>query len=216
MNKYRSQSVYCYPNTDILINKFDERDPEKLENLEITYTTRRIYELYKKPIPGSFGLKHLQKIHKYIFQDIYPFAGELREEKIQKGTTPFAHPLHIATYGSEIFKKLKNEKFLKGLDKESFINRVSYYLAEVNMLHPFREGNGRTQREFFRLLSMKNGYELDWSKVSPKEMINASIKSVVESAAFTNLLNKAIVNDEPDNKLIKQYTNILKKDELEL
>lgn len=114
-DKYNTQSKYCYPGTDILINFLDEIDSKKLEKLESTYTTRRIFELYRNPISGSFGLKHLQRIHKYIFQDIYPFAGKLRDEQISKGTTVFAHPLHISTYGNEIFKKLKSEKYLKGL-----------------------------------------------------------------------------------------------------
>lgn len=83
-NKYRSQSKYCYPGTDILINKFDERDPEKLTKLETIFTTRRMYQLYEKPIAGSFGLKHLQKIHRFIFKDVYPFAGEFKTNKFQK------------------------------------------------------------------------------------------------------------------------------------
>lgn len=214
-NKYRSQSKYCYPGTDILINKFDERDPEKLTKLETIFTTRRMYQLYEKPIAGSFGLKHLQKIHRFIFKDVYPFAGEFRDEQISKGTTTFAHPLHINSFGNDILKKLKNEQFLKGLDKEKFSERASYFLGEVNILHPFREGNGRVQREFFRLLALKNGYELDWSKISPDEMLRTSIESVSNSAAFKTILLNAIVNNEPDNSLKKQFKS-LKNNELEL
>lgn len=214
-NKYRSQSKYCYPGTDILINKFDERDPEKLTKLETIFTTRRMYQLYEKPIAGSFGLKHLQKIHRFIFKDVYPFAGEFRDEQISKGTTTFAHPLHINSFGNDILKKLKNEQFLKGLDKEKFSERASYFLGEVNILHPFREGNGRVQREFFRLLALKNGYELDWSKISPDEMLITSIESVSNSAAFKTILLNAIVNNEPDNSLKKQFKS-LKNNELEL
>lgn len=135
-NKYRSQSKYCYPGTDILINKFDERDPEKLTKLETTFTTLRIYQLYENPIAGSFGLKHLQKIHRYIFKDVYPFTGEFRDEQISKGTTTFAHPLHINSFGNDILKELKNEQFLKGLSKKRFAEKASYFLGEVNVL-PF-------------------------------------------------------------------------------
>ncbi|MGG0888971.1 Fic/DOC family protein [Cytobacillus horneckiae] len=216
MNKYRSQSKYCYPETDVLINKFDEKDQEKLNKLETTFTTRRIYQLYNKPITGSFGLKHLQKIHRFIFQDVYSFAGEFREEQISKGKTTFAHPLHIQTYGMEIFKELKNERFLKDLNKEKIVERMSYFLGEVNILHPFREGNGRVQREFFRVLAMKNGFELDWSKVNQSEMIEASISSVNDSNAFKNIFMKNIVNEQPDIQLIKQFQSLKKSNELEL
>lgn len=216
MNKYRSQSKYCYPGTDVLINKFDEKDPDKLDNLEIIYTTRRIYQLYENPIHGSFGLKHLQKIHKFIFQDIFDFAGELREEQISKGTTTFAHPLHINSFGSDIFNQLKKETYLKGLGKESFSERASYFFGEVNILHPFREGNGRTQREFFRLLAMKNGYDLDWSKFKQEDILKASINSVNDSNAFKSIMMEAIINNEPDKMLIKQFNSISKKNQLEL
>lgn len=217
MDRYISQSKYEYEGTNVLKNKFDERDPIKLEEIETTYTARRMYQLYEKPIYGSFGLKHLQKIHKFIFQDVYPFAGELRDEQITKGATPFAHPLHLHNNALYIFRKLKNEKFLDGLDKEKFSERASYFFGEINILHPFREGNGRTQREFFRLLALKNGYELEWSKIKPEVMLEASIKSVKDSNAFKDLFMHAIVNNEPDNVLIKQYKSLSKKsNELEL
>jgi cell filamentation protein len=215
-NKYRSQSKYCYPGTDVLINKFDEKDPEKLEKLETTFTTRRMYQLFEKPIVGSFGFKHLQKIHRFIFKDVYPFAGEFRDEQISKGTTTFAHPLHIYSFGNGILKELKNEQFLKGLDKEKFAERSSFYLSEVNILHPFREGNGRVQREFFRVLALKNGFELDWSKIEPDEMLRSSIESVKNSAAYKDILMIAIENDEPDQLLIKEFKSLKKDNELEL
>lgn len=215
-NKYRSQSRYCYPGTDLLINLFDERNSEKLSSLETTFTTRRIYQLYEKPIAGSFGLTHLQKIHKFIFKDIYPFAGEFRDEQISKGTTTFAHPLHINSFGNEIMKELKNENFLIGSDKAKFAEKASYYLGEINILHPFREGNGRVQREFFRLLALKNGYELDWTLISPDEMLKSSIESVSKSSAFENIFMNAIVNNEPEQTLTKQFNTLKKSNDLEL
>lgn len=216
MSRYNTTSKYEYPNTGVLINNFDEKDPEKLKNLETTLTTRRIYELYEKPIVGSFGLKHLQKIHKYIFQDIYPFAGKIRDEGIQKGTTTFAPPAHIHSWGNGVISQLKKEKYLKGLNKEQFVERASFYLSEINMLHPFREGNGRVQREYFRLLAMKNGFELNWTNISPDEMLNASVKSVLDSTAFKDILTTAIENEQPDKSLINHYKQSLNKEHLEL
>ncbi|MBJ7988135.1 Fic family protein, partial [Bacillus cereus] len=79
------------PGTDVLKNKMDYQDHEQLKSFETVMTAVRIAELQKKPIVGNFDLKHLQEIHKYIFQDVYPFAGKLREENIAKGSFQFAH-----------------------------------------------------------------------------------------------------------------------------
>mgnify|MGYP001036383449 CR=1 FL=1 len=216
MAKYNSQSVNEYKGTNVLVNKFNERDQDKLDRLDRIYTGRRILQLHNKPLYGSFGLKHLQNIHKHIFQDLYAFAGELRQVQIEKGTTPFAHPLHLNDNARTLFKELKDEKFLKGLDKEKFCERASYYLTEINILHPFREGNGRTQREFLRTLGLKNGFEIDWSRMDGKEMIQASIKSVYRDNQFVDIFKQVIVNEEPNQEIIKEFKSISKKNELEL
>lgn len=209
-------SSYCYPNTNTLINFYNEKDPKKLEFIETTHSLHRLIELNKAPIKGAFGLKHLQKIHKYIFQDVYPFAGEIRHVNISKNGQGFAPCLHLHEYANEVFKQLKNEKKLRGLDKESFCERLSFYFTEVNMMHPFREGNGRTQREFFRTLSEKNGYVLDWSLISKEEMMKASIDGRLDEKSFVELFKKSIVNERPDQQIIKQFQQVNRSDELEL
>ncbi|AIF68410.1 hypothetical protein GZ22_18450 (plasmid) [Terribacillus saccharophilus] len=217
MSNYENQqSKYCYPGTDTLINKYDIKDHKKLEKVETALTEKRLAELDQKPLTGSFGVKHLQKIHKYIFQDLYAFAGEFREEGISKGTT-FAAPLFLDQNGKDLLnKQLKNERFLKGLNKDEMSQRLSYYMGELNFLHPFREGNGRTQREFMRTLGLKNGFNLDWSKIDRATMLNASVKSVLDSDAFVPIFKEVIQNDEPDQDLIKGYKSLTKSNELEL
>lgn len=212
----KQPSDYCYPGTNTLINFYDEKDPKALDEIETTATFIRLVQMDKAPIKGAFGLKHLQKIHKHIFQDVYPFAGEIRHVNISKNGQGFAPCLHLREYANEVFKQLKNERFLKGLDKESFCERLSFYFTEVNMMHPFREGNGRTQREFFKTLSEKNGYVLDWSLVSKDEMMKASIDGRLDETSFVDVFKKSIVNDQPDQQLIKQYQRMNRSDELEL
>lgn len=207
---------YCYPNTDVLINLYNERDQKKLDVIEINHTLHRLAELYNAPITGAFGLKHLQKIHKHIFQDVYPFAGELRTVNISKNGQGFAPCLHLSTYAKDVFKQLKQEKHLKGLTKEEFCKRLSYYFTEVNMIHPFREGNGRAQREFFRVLAAKNGYELDWSLVTKNEMLEASIKGRLDEESFVPLFEKSIINNEPNLELMKEFKVRQQSNELEL
>ncbi len=109
----------------------------------------RILELLNNPVKGTFDLKHLQAIHAYIFQDVYDWAGELRKVDISKGFM-FCNFLFISEQAEEIFGKLKAENYLHGLKEDDFIVRLAYYFSEINALHLFREGNGRSQREFIR------------------------------------------------------------------
>jgi cell filamentation protein len=81
----------------------------------------------------------------------------------------------IPTYAESIFGKLRDEKWLKGLKKEDFIARLAYYMGEINALHPFREGNGRTQRVFFAELARRGGYKLNFSQMNPNELLEADI-----------------------------------------
>src|SRR5690625_2810468 len=113
------QSIYCYPNTDVLINHFNIKDQDKLSQLELEVTSAKVFQLKDNPIRGNWDLKHLQEIHKYIFGDIYPFAGEIRNEQIAKGYFQFCSPMFIEDMGKDIFNELKSENFLKGLDKQN-------------------------------------------------------------------------------------------------
>lgn len=84
-------SRYCYSDSDVLINKLNLRDQKQFAGAERKLVTIRLAELYLSPIAGKFDLSHLQAIHHYMFQDIYPFAGQLREEPIAKGNFQFAN-----------------------------------------------------------------------------------------------------------------------------
>ncbi|MDD9309822.1 Fic family protein [Cytobacillus firmus] len=205
MDRYDSQSRYCYPGTNVLENKFFLEDQEKLNKAERLYTGKRVSELYDNPIRGNFNLKHLQKIHKYIFQDVYRFAGEIRDEQIRKDATTFAHPQYIESYSKQQFQLLKNEKHLKGLNVDDFSSRASYYMGEINMIHPFREGNGRAQREFIRTLAVKNGYELDWNRVDPERLLKASIRSVIDPKDLADVIRDSIINEQPDRFIMKLF-----------
>lgn len=169
-------SVYCYPETDILINKLNIHDDSILQEAERELTSRRLVQLADHPINGRFDYSHLKRIHRFIFQDVYAWAGQERTVDIAK-TNMFCNVKFIDTQAEEIFGRLKQEKLLKGLEREAFIERVSYFFGEINALHPFREGNGRTQREFIRELAIRAGYDIDYSTISEQEMILASIDS---------------------------------------
>lgn len=165
--------IYCYPDSDVLKNKMGIRDKEQLGRLEKRLTMLRILELVDKPIQGRFDSKHLQSIHKYIFQDVYEWAGRIRKVDIAKGNM-FCNVKFIESQAEEIFGKLKGENFLRGLDEKEISLRLAYYFSEINALHPFREGNGRCQREFIRILALHTGYVINFANVSKEEMLKAS------------------------------------------
>lgn len=122
-------------------------------------------------------MKHLQKIHRSVFGDIYPWAGKLRHVNISKGNQ-FCLAMNLETYADNLFRKLERERYLIGC-MESVPHRLAWYLSEINVLHPFREGNGRVQRLFIEYLAAVAGYRVDFSDVSPREMIEASADSFV-------------------------------------
>lgn len=184
--------IYCYPDSDVLKNKMGIRDMGKLQRLERRLTMLRILELVDKPIPGKFDLQHLQLIHRYIFQDVYDWAGKIRKVDIAKGNM-FCNVRFIESQAAEIFGKLKGEDYLQGLNEEDTASRLAYYFSEINALHPFREGNGRSQREFIRTLAMHIGYVVNFAKVSKEEMLKASEDSFLcDYGRMERLFSKCI------------------------
>ena len=165
---------YCYPDTRVLKNKLGIKDQEELSLAERKLAKYRSRELFESPIKGKFDLAHLQEIHRYLFQDIYDWAGEIRTVDIAKGNL-FCRCFVIESEANRIFAELKHEKYLKNLNVADFSKRLAYYFSEINALHPFRESNGRAQREFVRQLAYQNGYFLSFTGISQDEMIAASV-----------------------------------------
>ncbi len=160
-----SDKIYCYPNSDVLINKLNIHDSDKLPEVERKLTMLRLMDLLEKPVTGKFDFEHLRNIHKYIFQDIYSWAGKIRTVDIAKSNM-FCKVQFIEMQASELFRKLQNDDYLKRLPKEKFVQKAAYYFSEINALHPFREGNGRTQRELIRQLAYESGYILHFAVIS--------------------------------------------------
>ncbi len=185
-------SNYCYNNSNVLINKLNIKDFKKLQIYEAKITAAKLLSLRQKGIIGNFDVQHLNAIHTYLFEDIYPFAGKFRNENIAKGVFRFAEWEYIESELNNLLTKLKNENYLEGISKENLANRLAFYLSELNVLHPYREGNGRTIREFIRELALKNKYVLNLSKVSPKDFLDASMKSIVDTNFLESLIYKCL------------------------
>ena len=189
-------SIYCYKDSDVLVNKFDIHDNKKLEEIERKIVLAKLYELRQNHQIGNFDITHFVGIHKFLFEDIYPFAGLFRNENIAKGNFSFAEWEYIEEQLKKLLDKLKEENYLQELDRNTFIKRLSYYIAELNVLHPFREGNGRTIREFIRQLAYKNGYVLNLKNINPKDMLYACIRSVVDTTQLENIISECLEKDE--------------------
>ena len=177
MPKYSGNDHYIDPESGILKNRLGITDEALLEAAEADFVAERSRELSETSIQGHFDLAHLQAIHRHLFGDVYEWAGELRTVDISKGSSMFAHHAHIASAAAPIFKQLAEEKHLAGLDPGAFSDRAAHYLGELNALHPFREGNGRAQREFVSHLAHRTGYYVAWENVKRDEMLAASIAS---------------------------------------
>lgn len=185
-------SHYCYENTNVLINKLNIKNNEILQQAENKIVLAKLFELRQNNQIGKFDIIHFTGIHKFLFEDIYSFAGKFRTENIAKGFFTFAEWEYIEDELKKLLEQLKNENYLANLDKENLAKRLSYYLAELNVLHPFREGNGRTIREFIRELAYRNNYLLDLQQTDAKEMLEASMKSVIETTDLEEIMLKCL------------------------
>jgi cell filamentation protein len=177
MSKYSNSDHYTDAATGVLKNRLGITTEDELKKAEASFASARSYELFQTPLKGKFDLEHLKSIHSYLFKDLYEWAGQCRDIDISKGDNFFAHHSHIEAAAETIFAKLGKEKHLSKLPKADFCERAAFYLGEINALHPFREGNGRAQREFISHLACKNGYYIEWQNISQEEMIQASIES---------------------------------------
>ena len=192
--EYEWDSSYCYPKSFVLKNKLGLTDGAELAEAEREVTALNLVEIKNKPVRGKFDLKHLQAIHRAIFRDIFTWAGKLRTVDIAKGNQ-FCLCQHLETYATSIFNKLQAENYLLGTPAEKMPERLAYYLGEINVLHPFREGNGRAQRVFIEQLAHKAGYHVDFSDVSSQEMIEASALAFAKeydkmTAMFERILSR--------------------------
>ena len=192
---YKGSEGYCYPGTDILKNKFGIKDDNALATAEREITSLKILKLYNMPIAEKFNFDALCQIHKIIFEDIYEWAGQIRRgDFLVKGSSIFCRGAYIIENAKIIFGNIYKENNLRGLNRLQFIERLAYYMGEINALHPFREGNGRTSREFFRQLSLNANYIFDFSRTKKEELLAADIAAFNgQYEKLIKILEKAII-----------------------
>ena len=208
------QSRYCYHGSDILINKLDIHDQKTLDKAERNITALMLMKLQLNPIPNPkelFSIEYFISLHKQVFEYIYPFAGSMRRENMVKGNTPFCRPEFIYRYLTMLFDKIFDDvKKIK--TKDDIINFLSYYYSELNIVHPFREGNGRIMREYLRQVVifinkyLGFDYELDFSAVTEEDKNNLMNGSIISAMnGDLELLNRFFNNVLKSKEIVKEH-----------
>lgn len=177
MDKYdASNDHYCYSNSSTLVNLLNIENMDTLEAAEREITAKTVEGITFSEPP--YSLLYMQKLHRELFSVLYSWAGEIRTVDISKGGTRFCTCSRIKAESAKQFESLAADEWLNGLEREEFCEKLAEYYCEFNMVHPFREGNGRVQRLLFEHLALAAGYELSWENVDKDEWIQANIDGV--------------------------------------
>ena len=180
-------SANCYPGTTILINKFDIHDEEKLNEIESVISSTRYAEWLNTPQAEAFDFDHYKAIHRFLFSDLYEWAGEVRTVNISKKGAQFTPAENIESQAGLIFKRLQICNYFKGLPHHEFVDEIVDFYCVTNALHPFREGNGRTQRVFLTQLIHNAGYKINFADMDTDLLMIATIQS---AQGVTDLLKQ--------------------------
>ena len=166
----------CYEGTTCLVNKLGIRDEKKLAEIEAQITFAKAVMLEETPIDNDYGFEHFKKIHEFLLCDLYEWAGQVRTVDILKKRTKFLDAASIESIGTKCFAKVKDGYF-ENLSFDEFVKRIAEFYNDVNYIHPFREGNGRTQRIYFAQLIRHYGYDINFADVDTDELMIATIQA---------------------------------------
>ncbi|MFF5995962.1 Fic family protein [Lysinibacillus sp. KU-BSD001] len=188
MEKYNFGADVSYLLTH---NKLGIQTMEQLERAEAYAFMIRALEIEN----GLYKVSHFTKrsfmdLHRYLFQDIYTFAGQFRRVQLSKGTTRFCQFQYIDQMADEIFKAIQVEEDWQ--DIEMAAKRLAHFKTELNMLHPFREGNGRATRIFIHAYARTKGYEWDYASLEKDEYMQAMIESVVDTTLLEHIFYRTL------------------------
>lgn len=165
-----SDDPYVWPGTKVLRNRLGIRDAARLDVEERRLVLVRIRE---GAPTGCFDLAHLRAIHRHLFQDIYDWAGELRTVEISKGGSRFQFRRFIETGMADVHARLVRARFLRGLNPDAFAAAAGAIMGDVNYVHPFREGNGRTQLLYLEQLAEGADHAIDLTRMTRDRWIPA-------------------------------------------
>lgn len=190
--------IYCYSNTDVLKNKLSIHDKKRLQNAEKKIVMIKLYNMIqntknsKRP-KNIYTPEYFLKIHKELFCNIYDFAGKYRKVDIAKGSFRFAECILLEKMMQVIFSEIAEDfEGLENISKEKLAKLLAKHMANLNVLHPFREGNGRTTREYVRQIAYYFGYILDFNTFSDKEILEAMKLSVISEDNLEKIIFRSL------------------------
>ena len=210
LRRKSSSSIYTYDDApDVLRNKLGIKDFDRLKEIEGKVEYRREQAIIVNTdclsCDCDFSLEHLCVIHKYLFGEIYDWAGQIRVTNINKrGGDPFCDVRDIQRKFDILHRDLKYRNYLKDIESDSIYTKaLAKYYADLNYIHPFREGNGRTQRIFVSQLCELSGRQLDFSRASRDELIQASVAGMQQDYSLMyDLFHKMVINSDQFEKEI--------------
>jgi cell filamentation protein len=165
---------YCYPGTKVLKNRVNIRRAKELRQFELVMTTQR----FDEPLPaGQFSLSHYCAVHHHLFQDVYSWAGKFRSVRISRSGSAFCYPENIAKEMRRLFADLRKRHFHGELMPKEFAVQAAHFLAELNAIHAFRDGNGRSQLAFVIMLADRAGHPFDLARLRPAKFLKAMVAS---------------------------------------
>ncbi len=174
MDKYGvGQDPYCYDGTQVFKNRLGIRDDATLQEAERELTIIAAAGIPFTPPPYDFS--YLKALHRQLFRDLYPWAGEIRTIDISKDDTRFCHCDRIEPEAQKLFTRISSANWYTGLERDELIVAAAEFYGDLNVLHPFRDGNGRAQRLLFEHLIINCGYEISWAGLERGEWIRANI-----------------------------------------
>ena len=184
------QDPYCYPGTDLLRNKADLKTHAALERFERMMVRERMAQA-----PLDFGISDAgyKAIHRYLFQDVYDWAGQTRTAtrwNIAKDGAEFTPAPFVSVLLKRQFQIINAEQNLRALSADDFADRAADHACQLNALHPFREGNGRTLRFFLKVLAHQAGHGFDLRRIEPKLWLEGS--AIGLQTGETELLRQSI------------------------
>lgn len=170
-----SSGVDCYPNTTVLINKLNIHDQKNLSMVESVIVTLKSAKIESKDDFSPLTFEYYCGLHRQLFGDLYEWAGEIRSIDFSKMETQFYPAKEIRSLGDAKFRRLADMNEFRGLSREKLVDEITDLYHELNMLHPFREGNGRTQRLFFTTLMHRLDYHISFAECDTDELMVATI-----------------------------------------
>ncbi len=203
-----SKDPYVYPGTNILKNIPCITDARKFH----LYESRCVLFANSAGIPtGDFSANHFKIVHKHLFGKVYSWAGETRQVNLTKGGSLFASHNYIDRYLNKILNQIQEWMWNKGLGKKDFVHQSAHFINELNAIHPFREGNGRTLRAFMVAVANQHGYQINYNDVGRDAWLGASIQGHYGN----DKLMVEVLNSIVQNSIGKSPTGVVHNDILE-